>query len=64
MENSFEQGQAVLIKGIVDYGNAKPGKLVRVRVLDTDLTFWAPKEDLIPAEPDVCDGGRKNEKLR
>lgn len=64
MENNFRNGQYVLVKGIVDYGPAKPGKLARVRVLDTDLTFWAPQEDLIPVEPDACDGGRKNEKLR
>lgn len=56
MENNYRNGQAVLIKGIVDYGNAKPGKLVRVRVLNTDLTFWVPQEDLILAEPDKCDG--------
>lgn len=56
MENNFEQGQAVLIKAVVDYGPAKPGKLVRVRVLNTDITFWVPPEDLIHAEPDKCDG--------
>ena len=55
MENNYRNGQAVLIKGIVDYGNAKPGKMVRVRAIDSDIPVWVAPEDLIPAEPDKCD---------
>lgn len=56
MENNFEQGQAILIKGIVDYGNAKPGEMVRVRAIDSDIPVWVAPEDLIHVEPDKCDG--------
>lgn len=56
MENNYRNGQAVLIKGIVDYGNAKPGKMVRVRAIDSDIPVWVAPEDLILAEPDKCDG--------
>jgi hypothetical protein len=56
MENNFKDGQYVLIKGIVDYGNAKPGKMVRVRAIDSDLPVWVAPEDLVLAEPDKCDG--------
>lgn len=55
MENKYRNGQAVLIKGIVDYGNAKPGKMVRVRAIDSDIPVWVAPEDLILAEPDKCD---------
>lgn len=56
MENNFRNGQAVLIKGIVDYGSAKPGKMVRVRALDSDIPVWVAPEGLILAEMDKCDG--------
>lgn len=56
MENNYRNGQAVLIKGIVDYGNAKPGKMVRVCAIDSDIPVWVAPEDLILAEMDKCDG--------
>lgn len=58
MENNYKNGQAVLIKGIVDYGNAKPGKMVRVRAIDSDIPVWVAPENLIKAEPSRCDGGK------
>lgn len=56
MGNNYRNGQYVLIKGIVDYGNAKPGKMVRVRAIDSDLPVWVAPEDIVLADVDKCDG--------
>lgn len=56
MENNFKQGQAVLIKAVVDYGNAKPGKMVRIRTKDSGEEIWVKPSECIHAGGDKCGG--------
>lgn len=58
MENNFEQGQAVLIKAVVDYGNASKGRMVRVRTLDSSEELWVSPSECIKTSPSSCDGCR------
>ena len=56
MENNFKQGQAVLIKAVVDYGNAKPGKMVRVKTPESGEEFWVCPSECLHERGDRCVG--------
>lgn len=56
MENDFKNGEYVLVKCVVDYGNATPGKMVRVHIPDNSSPVWVAPENIIRAHEDKCDG--------
>jgi hypothetical protein len=55
--SEFKDGDTVLIKARVNWGSAKPGRMVRCIAKDEPETpLWISPEEVIPYPPSGCDG--------
>lgn len=59
MTSKYKDGDTVLIKAYVDWGSAKPGRMVRCIAKDEPETpLWILPEDIVAYPPSTCDGNR------
>lgn len=62
--SNYKTGDRVLIKAMVDWGQAKPGHMVRcIAKGEEETPLWILPEDIVVYPPSTCDGNRggKNE---
>jgi hypothetical protein len=59
MTSKYKDGDTVLIKAYVDWGRAKPGRMVRcIANGEEDTPLWILPEDIVAYPPSTCDGNR------